>query len=559
MTHYVGPAMIALTIDQRPVAVPAGSTVLDAARQLGLDIPTLCHLPGAPDHRPSCMVCVVRIGNAGRLVPACATPATDGMVVSSETPDIHAARRAALELLFSDHLGDCVAICERVCPAQVPIPAMLRLAAGGELPAAGALAREHVVFPGVMGRVCRAPCQTGCRRGKFDGAVAIKAVERVAAAHELAANEKFIPACQPPTGQRVAIVGAGAAGLSAAFFLLKAGHACVAFDEHAEPGGTLRHGFTEQELPRAILDGEIDVIRRMGLAFRPQIRLGRDLALADLQKDFQAVILVVGRQTPADLAGLGVALTEHAIAVDAGTRQTSVPGVFAGGSGLRSTYEPVQSIGDGRRLARAVNRYLAGQPTGGVRAEFTCTIPTLDAEEYQAWAQGSIAALSPYAPVGDRAQGIRRAGMPRPQQQADAPVGDVAQAAGRCGQCDCRAADSCRLRIHAARYGVNPRAFSGEHRRRFALLRQPGGVLYEPGKCIACGICVQLTARAREPLGLAFIGRGFTVQVGVPLNGALSDALQKTAADVVRHCPTGALAFERKKEERSQESEDRSQ
>ena len=514
--------MISLTIDRQPVTVPAGSTVLDAAHRLGITIPTLCHLPGWPDHKPSCMVCAVRIGDATRLSPACATRVLDGMVVISETPEIHAARRAALELLFSDHLGDCVAICQRICPAHLQIPAMLRLAAAGDLQAAIAVAKENVVFPGVMGRICRAPCQTGCRRGKYDGAVAIKAIEGAVADHDLAAAERYIPACRPPTGRRVAIVGAGAAGLSAAFFLLKAGHACVVFDDHAEAGGTLRYGFAEPELPRALLDGEIDVIRRMGLEFRPHTRLGRDLSLADLQKDFHAVILAVGSLTQTDPAALGVTATERAIRVDAAIRQTSVPGVFAGGSATRAAGEPVQSIGDGRRVAGCVDAYVSGQPADGILKDFTCTIPSLSQDEYQAWAQGSVAVLS-----------------------SGALLGDLAQAAGRCGQCDCRAAGTCRLRLHAARHGVNPRAFSGEHRRRFAFLRQPGGVIYEPGKCIACGLCVELTARAREPLGLTFIGRGFTVQIGVPLNGTLADALTKTAAEVVRHCPTGALAFEK--------------
>ena len=96
----------------------------------------------------------------------------------------------------------------------------------------------------------------------------------------------------------------------------------------------------------------------------------------------------------------------------------------------------------------------------------------------------------------------------------------------------------------AENYGVNPKAFSSEHRRAFAVIRQPGGVIFEPGKCISCGICIAIADQAQEPLGLTFVGRGFDVQVAVPLNGSLAEGLQKVGAECVKHCPTGALAFE---------------
>ena len=123
--------MPSVTIDDRVVDVPEGATVLDAARQLGIDIPTLCFLGGHPP-QTSCMVCLVKVDGARRLVPACATKARDGMRIESETDEIRTARRTALELLLSDHLGDCIAPCQAVCPAHMSIPQMIRqIAAGG--------------------------------------------------------------------------------------------------------------------------------------------------------------------------------------------------------------------------------------------------------------------------------------------------------------------------------------------------------------------------------------------------------------------------------------------
>src|ERR1051325_2186995 len=95
-----------LTIDNRSVDVPPGGTVLDAARVLGIDIPTLCHLDGY-EPSTSCMLCLVKVKGRNRLVPSCATVAEEGMEVESETPQVRQVRRTGLELLLSDHLGDC--------------------------------------------------------------------------------------------------------------------------------------------------------------------------------------------------------------------------------------------------------------------------------------------------------------------------------------------------------------------------------------------------------------------------------------------------------------------
>lgn len=513
--------LISLTIDGRAVEVPEGSTVLTAAQKLGITIPTLCFLAGVKENKPSCMACVVRINGDARLVPSCSTKVTRGMTVASEAADVKAARKAAMELLFSDHLGDCISVCQRVCPARLQIPAVIRLVAAGQMKEAIAVVKENVVFPGVMGRICRAPCQNGCRRSKYDGAVAIQLIEREVANQDAAAKERFVPICNAPTGKRIAIVGAGATGLSAAFFLLKSGHACVVFDDQAEPGGEMRHGFSEADLPRAVLDGEIAIIQRMGLEFRPNTRLGRDISLAELRRNFDVVVLAVGSMQKTDPAALGVEATGRTIRIDAASFQTSVPGVFAGGTAVRSGYDPSRSVGDGRILAECVDHHFAGKPMQIVRQPFTSTIPKLSVEEYQELSKGSNAALS-----------VREL------------ITTAEQAAGRCCHCDCRSASNCKLHLFGELYGADPRAFAGEHRRRFEFIRQPGGVLFEPGKCISCGICVELANQAQETLGLTFVGRGFDVRIAVPLNKSLTEGLVRVGEQCVKHCPTSALTFE---------------
>jgi ferredoxin len=497
--------MIKLTIDNQPVEVPEDSTILDAARQLGINIPTLCFLAGVKEDRPSCMACVVRVNGDARLVPSCSTKATEGMVVASETADVKAMRKAALELLFSDHLGDCISVCQRACPAHLQIPETIRLVAAGKMDEAIATVKENVVFPGVLGRICRAPCEQGCRRRQYDGAVAIQLIEREVA--DLV-GKRYVPVCAPPTGKRVAIVGAGATGLSAAFFLLKLGHKVVVFDAHELPGGQMRGKVSDE-----VLEADIETIQKMGLEFRGGSRVTAD----NVRGDFAAVILAVGPNP----TGLSVEATERMIRVSPKDFSTSLAGVFAGGTCIRSGWDPARSVGDGKVLAESVDAFLAGHDYRILIKEFTSTIPKLTNEEYRQLAKGANSALT-----------VREL------------VSEAETAAGRCCHCDCRAANDCKLRIFGELYNVDTRAFSGEHRRAFEVIRQPGGVIFEPGKCISCGICVEIAAQAKEPLGLTFIGRGFDVKVAVPLNGTLTEGLQKVGAECVKHCPTGALAFE---------------
>ena len=160
-----------ITIDGHPVDVAPGESLLEAARKLGLDIPTLCYLEKCGPLN-SCLVCLVRVN--GRLVPSCGTRVAPGMVVESETEEVHEARRTALELLFSDHVGDCLSPCQRLCPLLLNIPVTLRHLEAGRLAEAIASVRGALPLPAVLGRLCHHPCEQGCRRGHWDDPAAIR-------------------------------------------------------------------------------------------------------------------------------------------------------------------------------------------------------------------------------------------------------------------------------------------------------------------------------------------------------------------------------------------------
>ncbi len=188
--------MPTITIDNRTVEVPDGATILDAARALGIAIPTLCHMDGLPPST-SCLVCVVRVDGGQRLVPSCATRVREGMVVESETDEVRSARRMALELLLGDHLGDCLAPCQIACPAGMDVALMLRHIEAGDRHEAATVARDALVLPGTLGRICPAPCERVCRRGQLDEPVAIRSLHRGAADADLSADAVTLPDCAP--------------------------------------------------------------------------------------------------------------------------------------------------------------------------------------------------------------------------------------------------------------------------------------------------------------------------------------------------------------------------
>ena len=289
-------ARISFILNGEKVEAEAGSTILEAAQQNGVEIPTLCHDPRL---KPSaaCRLCLVEVEGARGPMSACAAPLAEGMVVRTMTDELVKSRQMALELLLSDHYGDCVAPCKLACPAGIDIQGYIGLIANGEYQQALKLIKQSNPLPVVTGRVCPRFCETKCRRNLLEGPVAINALKRFVADYDLNNGTPYVPEVKPATGHRVAIIGGGPAGLSAAYYLALEGHEVTILESSSELGGMLRYGIPEYRLPKAVLDKEIKSITDLCHEIRCNVRLGQDFTIDSLKSDgYEAIFLALGAQ-----------------------------------------------------------------------------------------------------------------------------------------------------------------------------------------------------------------------------------------------------------------------
>ena len=214
------------------------------------------------------------------------------------------------EIFDADHSHKCPTYiqstppCQASCPSGEDIRSYLNIVRGIEKPPAGMAWQEYAwrrlteanPFPSVMGRVCPAPCESGCNRNQVEDFVGINSVEHFLGEYAIA-NRLAYPKPETQSGKTVAVIGGGPAGLSAAYQLARKGHAVTIFDERAELGGMMRYGIPGFRTPRTVLDAEIARILELGVAVRNKVRIGTDITIAEVRETFDAVFLGLGAQS----------------------------------------------------------------------------------------------------------------------------------------------------------------------------------------------------------------------------------------------------------------------
>jgi NADPH-dependent glutamate synthase beta subunit-like oxidoreductase/formate hydrogenlyase subunit 6/NADH:ubiquinone oxidoreductase subunit I len=290
-----------ITVDGRTMSAYEGQTVLSVAIDNGiLDIPNLCN-DDKLEPTSACRMCLVEIDGAERPLPSCNTPATPGMVVRTKSDRLKHIRRTNLEMMLSDHNAYCQPPCQVACPTHIDIPGYLELIAKGQNREAARLVKEVLPFPYILGLTCPAPCQEDCRRTLVEEEIAICRMHGYAATQCLDDPPSPWPQ-EAATGKRVAVVGAGPSGLTAAYYLALKGHYVKVFDMQPQPGGMLRYGIPEYRLPKDIMDQEFDGVWKLGVEAQYNVKLGVDFTIDELfDAGFDAVHLAIGAWTSNEL------------------------------------------------------------------------------------------------------------------------------------------------------------------------------------------------------------------------------------------------------------------
>lgn len=284
---------IKFTIDGKEISCEKGKTILAAALENNIEIPNLCY---AKELLPygACGVCSVEIKGKEKLVRSCAVEVEDNMEILTNSKLALKARKATLELLLSDHEGDCKAPCSLNCPANTDIMGYLKQIALGNDKEAVRIIKEKIPIPASIGRICPHPCENSCRRTLVEQSLSIAYLKAFVADRDLVSQDPFMPEIAKEKGKSVGIIGGGPGGLGAAYKLKTMGYSVTVYDAMPEMGGMLRYGIPKYRLPKTVLKSEVSLIKKLGVTFKNGISIGKDVEFDEIKNKHDAVLIAIG-------------------------------------------------------------------------------------------------------------------------------------------------------------------------------------------------------------------------------------------------------------------------
>ncbi len=353
--------------------------------------------------------------------------------------------------------------CAAACPVHVDVRAMMAEVARGSFAEAAAILKKSVPFPGIISRVCDEPCRAVCKRKEAGDALSVAAIERSCLDHATGLPGKVSVA--PGKAQRVAVVGGGMSGLTAAFDLARKGYSTVVFEKASRLGGSLRL-IPEDILPAEVMDRDLELLDRIGVEIRLNTTVGEDVAFESLCQELDAVYVGVGGEA-SDLFGLD-GESGGGISTDPVTLATPRQGVFAGGSLRRPRAERshIQSISDGRIAAISIDRFLQ-------KVSLTASRAVEGSASTRLFTSTEGVEPMPVEPMADPAAGYS------PEE--------AAREAARCLQCQCL--ECVKVCEYLNAFGSYPRKYVRQIYNNLSIVmgqRQANKLI---NSCSLCGLC----------------------------------------------------------------------
>jgi len=517
--------MPTIKINNIQITADPSDTILTAATQAGIYIPTMCWIKVCKPST-SCMVCIVKDSKSGKILPACSALVHDGMDIVTIDDEILDLRKTALELLLSEHQGDCEAPCQRVCPAEMDIPQMNRLIAEQKFDDAIAIVKQTIALPAVLGYICPAPCENACRRKDIDQAVSICLLKRFVAENDIQKGNTYIPIAKQKNNIKVAIIGSGPAGLSAAYYLSLQGFSCHIYDSNEQAGGALRTELKEDVLPAKVLDDEIEIIKSLQVEFS-QNRTITDVEIREeLSSKYPYILLTTGIEKHIEISTFEK--TNYSATDEVTIYKVNESLLFASKTMVTKTKMAVCAVAVGRKLSEWISEYIEFQHIEKRLKPFNSVYNRISNEE-QAEFLKEAKNKSARTSTSQKLQGFT--------------IEQAVIEAQRCLHCDCRKKQDCVLRDLSTSYKANQRAYALPVNNTVVKHLEHQNIIFEDLKCIKCGICIQIAQKENDEIGFAFQGRGFGMQVSVPLKKSINELSINTATNCAKNCPTGALSL----------------